>query len=85
MDNITLRKITVKGQETNEFVKGRISGVIEGVLNNPKRRHYGIMVTEDLENRMNDLITFKFDADEADYKTICSLLVVLYDNILISF
>lgn len=72
MSNKTLRQITVKGKEMSEFIKGRISGIIEGVLCSPQRKQYGITDTGD------GMTIFSFDADEQQFTKIYNLIGVRY-------
>lgn len=73
MSNKTLRKIIVKGEEMSEFIKGRISGIIEGVLCTPARKQYGIAEAD-------DTTIFRFEADEQQFTKIYNLIAVRYLN-----
>lgn len=70
MSNKTLRQLKVRG-EMNEFIKGRISGIIEGVICDPDRKQYGIA-----EN--DDITIFNFKADESQFTKIYNLVGARY-------
>lgn len=59
-------QIRVKG-ELSEYIKGRISGIIEGVTCNPDRRSYAIVKC------IGDTF-FRFDCTEKQFTTICNLV-----------
>lgn len=73
MSNKTLRRITVKGEGMNEFIKGRISGIIEGVVCDPQRKQYGIAETDDGKTTI-----FHFNADEQQFTKIYNLVGARY-------
>lgn len=66
MNNKTLRQLMVRGELT-EYIKGRISGIIEGVTCDPDRKRYAIA-------KKDDITIFRFNADESQFTKIYNLI-----------
>lgn len=62
----TIRRIAITG-ELNEFIKGRIAGMITGVLCNLE----GEYIYDDQGNT----VTFYYDATDKQHSKICGLLL----------
>lgn len=66
-------QIGVKGELIPEYIKGRISGIIDGVICDPERKRYAIAHT-------NDFTIFRFDATKPQFDKIKNLVTIEYSK-----
>lgn len=66
-------QMNINKESIPDYIKGRISGIIDGVICDPKRKRYAIV-------RINGLTIFRFDATKAQFNKIKKLMTTEYSN-----
>ena len=66
-------KLTMKGR-MNEYIRGRISGII-ATVSRVHRREFGYAISV-----VDDTTTFTYDANAFQYRRICKIINKLYSH-----
>ena len=66
-------QISIKGEFIPEYIKGRISGIIHGVICDAERKPYAIA-------DMNEFVYFRFDCTQKQFENIEKLVTTQYSK-----
>ena len=66
----TMRLIRLAGK-VNEYIRGRVSGMITGVTRNMEMKGYATYETD-------GATILRFDATDEEFKTVCDLVIAHY-------